>query len=297
MAAGTPPGPPRDETVSQDRTQGSTSVPELPNPVASPTGGNQDGQDDSEPAGDGQPKRRQSQPAGGVDRESAQGAPGREGQNERNGARGDPRDQRRGGSADSGAPSDVALDLEVDGDLEHFTVDPSEYAPLRRAKCGPCESRGEKEVREMTRAYVKAQRRALVFRVTAMLPSKLVGYAAIAPANFKNPQLHMLNGYPLIDLISLHEPFRGKRKHGRRLGDHVLDDAIASIESNPMWPKGIDIVTLVDPRNKASRELFGRHEFQLLGDEPPPEDTENDCLFWLPARAPLNDESPPTRDG
>jgi ribosomal protein S18 acetylase RimI-like enzyme len=138
----------------------------------------------------------------------------------------------------------------------------------------------------MTRSYARGKRQAEVFRVTAIAPSSLVGYAAFLAAAFPPhmPQLAQINGFPYIDLISLNVQFRGRRKHGRRLGDLVLQDALAAIAGRGRWGSGPDVFAQVDPRNEPSCKLFERHGFQVLM-APPPEDTENDCLYWRPALA------------
>jgi ribosomal protein S18 acetylase RimI-like enzyme len=144
--------------------------------------------------------------------------------------------------------------------------------------------RSEREVHEMTRGYVRGKRRAEIFRVTATKPAgRLVGYAALARAAFPpdKPALAQLNGYPYIALISLSEKFRGLRKDGRRLGDLVLEDALAMIAGSALWGPASEVLALVDPRNKPSCDLFHRHGFHVI-QAPPPEDTENDCVFWRP---------------
>jgi ribosomal protein S18 acetylase RimI-like enzyme len=157
--------------------------------------------------------------------------------------------------------------------------------------------RSENEVHAMTRAYAHGKRRAEVFRVTAIPPARLVGYAAFLPFAGDRPRLTQINGFPYIDLISLSSKFRGQRRNGVRLGDLVLQDALTAIAGRGRWGPGPDVFALVDPRNTPSCELFRRNGFQVLM-EPPADDTENDCLFWRPAVAhPETTKAPPPIPG
>jgi hypothetical protein len=152
---------------------------------------------------------------------------------------------------------------EIEGDLDHFAVNPKLYSPLRSFCCGRAETRPEKEVNRMVREYSRGKRQCTIFRVTVERPNRLVGVAALHPAMFGPPILQQFNGFPYVSVIGVSEHFRGKGKDGVRLGDHVLRDGLREI--NRAWRGAPDVFAFIDPNNEHSRELFiGRNDFEVV---------------------------------
>jgi ribosomal protein S18 acetylase RimI-like enzyme len=63
-------------------------------------------------------------------------------------------------------------------------------------------------------------------------------------------------------VIGLSDGYRGRSSLGLRLGDLVLEDVLRSI--NQSWGGTPHIFALVDPDNRASRNLFERNGFRMI---------------------------------
>jgi hypothetical protein len=150
---------------------------------------------------------------------------------------------------------------EIDGDLDHFSVDPRLYAPLRSFSCGKRGSRPEEEVNRMVREYSRGKRKCENFRVTVELPSRLAGVAAFQAAYFSHPALAQLNGYPYLAVIGLSQSKRSCCKNGRRIGDFVLDDVLRAINEHGRWGEVPDVFALVDQHNDSSTALLSDTAF------------------------------------
>lgn len=159
---------------------------------------------------------------------------------------------------------DLTVPSEIDGDLESFAVDPKQYRPLTRFRCGRLDSGPEREVNRMTRDYTRGTRRGVVFRVTVELPNKLVGLAAFQPGSFADPALVPANGFPYISVIAVSEDYRGRRKGGVRLGDLVLLDALHAIRCDGRFSKNRNVFVMVHPGNKPGNAMFARNGFHLF---------------------------------
>jgi ribosomal protein S18 acetylase RimI-like enzyme len=169
---------------------------------------------------------------------------------------------------------------EIEGDLVAFDVNPRAYQPVRRFRCGDGDERAEREVNKMARDYATGKRQCPIFRVLMEQPiGQVVGIVAIHPANFSQPALAPINGFPYISVIGVSAEYRGMRKEGLRPGDHVLRDALRVI--NGAWGGVPDIFALVDPKNQPSCALFGRHGFEVVIHAEPGNE-EADSLFGRP---------------
>jgi ribosomal protein S18 acetylase RimI-like enzyme len=167
---------------------------------------------------------------------------------------------------------------EISGTLESFSVDPHRYAPLERFCCGRRARRAEVEVHGIVSDFYTGKRGEATFRVTVERPNAdLVGVAAFHPANWGHPTLRDLNGFPYISVIGLSEAYRGRRKNGRRIGDHLLEDALDQIA---LRAAGMPVYALIDPSNRDSCNLFERAGFRVViaADPYKPDD---DSLYGL----------------
>jgi len=151
---------------------------------------------------------------------------------------------------------------ELEGDFDSFAVDPKHYAPLRCFCCGKHGSRSEQEVNRLVREYSSGRHKGSVFRVTVDGRKRIVGVAAFLAAAPSQPMLGQFTGSPYISVIGLSERYRGRGKGGLRLGDLVLLDALRAITKS--WGGAPHTFALVDPNNRASRNLFERNGFRMI---------------------------------
>jgi ribosomal protein S18 acetylase RimI-like enzyme len=169
---------------------------------------------------------------------------------------------------------DDARRTQIEGDLVSYAVRPTMYPQLRRFCCGKGEHRSEREVNKIVREYVSGRYKDGTFRVTVER-QRLVGVAAFEAAKGSHPDLGPFAGSPHIVVLGLREQYRGCATAGRRLGDFVLEDALRAI--NASWEGTPDVFVLVNPNNRAARNLFEANEFRMI--VPARGDGETDALF------------------
>ena len=126
-----------------------------------------------------------------------------------------------------------------------------------RARVGP-NGKSNRLVRE----YASGRHKGSAFRVTVDQGKRVVGVAAFLATDPSQPMLGRFGGSPYISVIGLSACYRGRSSLGLRLGDLLLRDVLRSI--NEKWGGTPHVFALVDPDNRASRDLFERNGFRMI---------------------------------
>lgn len=124
---------------------------------------------------------------------------------------------------------------EIQGDIACFEVDPAAYPPLKEFSCGEGDTPWENYVNSRVAEYASGwYEDDTIVRVAVERPGdQLIGVVGFFPKGWEpgDSSLQELKNAGFIEALGVSKAYRGKAKDGRRLGDHVLSDALDAIRA------------------------------------------------------------------